>query len=429
MTTRRFITAFLRFCLRLFYRRVEVIGAAQVPDGAVVFAANHPNGLVDPLFVLCFAPLAVSFLGKAPLFRYPVIGWFVRTFDTIPVNRRQDGTTGSNAETFARAREVLRRHGSIAIFPEGTTHDDPQLRMLKTGAARIALGAGMEELTIVPTGIYYTAKHAFRSAALVVFGKPFRVRPVVCDSGEPPAADVLQVTSEIEAGLDRVTLQADSHAALDLIARAEDIFSGDERQTLAQEFDIRRRFTEGYHFLRERDPARLEALESKIARFEAELRRARLEVHELRPTVDVTRLFRLLVLLPLAAAGIVSHYVTYRLVDALSHRFAKGEGNQLATIKFIAALAFYPLTYACFATLAGIRQGALAAVATLLLVPFTGYIALRALEELDDVVGDLRAVVHGLFRGYGHRRLIVQRDSIRDEILAVAREMSASAHN
>ena len=91
---------------------------------------------------------------------------------------------------------------------------------------------------------------------------------------------------------------------------------------------------------------------------------------------------------------------------------------------FIAALAFYPLTYALLTTLAGLRWGALAAVATLLLVPFTGYVALRTLEELDDVVGDLRAVVHSLFRRYGHRRLIVQRDAIRDEMLAVAREMS-----
>lgn len=430
MTTRHLVTAFLRLCLRLFYRRIEVIGATQVPEGAVIFAVNHPNGLVDPLFVLSFAPLPVSFLGKAPLFGYPVIGWFVRAFDTIPVYRRQDGTSGSNAETFARAREVLGRHGSIAIFPEGTTHDDPQLRALKTGAARIALGASVDELTIVPTGIYYTAKHAFRSSALVAFGRPFRVRTIACDpSGEPPAAEVLRVTAEIEAGLDRVTVQADSHAAFDLIARAEDIFSGDERQPLAQEFDLRRRFTEGYHFLRERDPQRLEALQSKIARFEAELSRARLEVHELRPSIGAARMFRLLVLLPLAAAGIVSHYLTYRLVDALSHRFSNGEGNLVATVKFIAALAFYPLTYALLAALAGLRWGALAAIATLVVVPFTGYVALRTLEELDDVVGDLRAVAHSIFRGYGHRRLIVQRDAIRDEILAVAREMSGSAHN
>ena len=66
---RRAITAFFRFCLRIFFRRIELLGMERVPSSrAVVFAVNHPNGLVDPLFLLCFAPARVSFLAKAPLF-------------------------------------------------------------------------------------------------------------------------------------------------------------------------------------------------------------------------------------------------------------------------------------------------------------------------------------------------------------------------
>ncbi|MEP6744311.1 MAG: lysophospholipid acyltransferase family protein, partial [Gemmatimonadota bacterium] len=161
------ITRFFCFCLRIFFRRIEVMGRKRVPDqGPVVFAVNHPNGLVDPLFVMCSAGRPVSFLAKAPILKYPVVGWIARIFETIPVYRKEDQTDGSNEEMFARARTVLRGGGSIAIFPEGTTHDDPQLRELKTGAARIALGAGLGEISVIPTGIYYTAKHVFRSAAL-----------------------------------------------------------------------------------------------------------------------------------------------------------------------------------------------------------------------------------------------------------------------
>ena len=177
---RRALTAFFRSMLRLFFRRIEIVGLDDVPsDQPVIFAANHPNGLVDPLFILCFAPRPVSFLAKAPLFRYPIIGYLVRVLDAIPVYRKQDNTSGSNRETFGRARDVLRRGGSIAIFPEGTTHSDSRLRELKTGAARIALGAEMESIAIVPTGIYYTAKQTFRSEALAWFGTPI-------DSGGPP---------------------------------------------------------------------------------------------------------------------------------------------------------------------------------------------------------------------------------------------------
>lgn len=422
---RRAITAFFRLCLRIFFRRIELVGLERIPDrGPVIFAVNHPNGLVDPLFLLCFAARPVSFLAKAPLFRYPVIGWFVRTFDAIPVYRKQDKTAGSNRETFARARELLRGEGGIAIFPEGTTHDDPRLRELKTGAARIALGAQVDDLVIIPTGIYYTAKHLFRSAALVVYGEPLRVTPApVDDEAEPPRDEVERLTAAIDAGLDSVTLQADSHAALELIARAEEIFTADEHQPLSEELDLRRRFIEGYHYLRERDPARLERLESAIARFDAELRRARLDVHELKPEIDAKRLFRVLVLLPIALAGAVVSYVPYWLVGFLSRRLSKGEPNMVATMKFIAALLLYPLTYLAIAVAIGLAAGIAWGIATIVILPLLGYVALRVLEDLDDIIGDLRAIAHRIFRKRGYAQLVEQRRAILKEMWDVAREI------
>jgi 1-acyl-sn-glycerol-3-phosphate acyltransferase len=425
---RRAVTAFFRFCLRVFFRRIELLGLERVPEGAVVFAVNHPNGLVDPLFLLCFAPKPVSFLAKAPLFRYPIIGWIVRALDTIPVVRKQEGITGSvaeaNAEMFRRARKILQRGGGIAIFPEGTTHDDPQLRELKTGAARIALGANVASMTVVPIGIYYTAKHVFRSSALVLFGEPIQVRTMATE-GEPPVDGVEKLTAAIDAGLDAVTLQAESHAALDLIARAEDIFTADDDQPLIEEFDMRRRFLEGYHYLCKTDPARLMKLQHSIRRFEAQLRRAKLEVHELEPAIDARRLFRVIVLLPLAIVGAIIHWPTFRLVDALAKRFAKGESSVLATMKFLAALALYPLTYIAFALWAGWVFGPVVGFVTLMAAPVFGYIALRVLEETDEVIGDIRALLHRIFRSYGYSRLVTRRAAIRDELLNVAREMGS----
>lgn len=425
---RRPITAFFRFCLRIFFRRIELMGLERVPDrGAVVFAVNHPNGLVDPLFLLCFAPAPVSFLAKAVLFGYPIIGSIIRAFDAIPVYRKGESGGRSlaemNAEMFARAHELLQRGGGIAIFPEGTTHDDPQLRELKTGAARIALGANVAAI-VIPTGIYYTAKHAFRSSALVLFGEPIQVEPLSV-SGEPPPEEVDRLTAAIDAGLDAVTLQAESHAALNLISRAEDIFSSDDEQPLVEEFDMRRRFLEGYHYLARHDPHRLTKLQHSMARLEAELRRAKLDVHELQPRVDARRLFRVLILLPLALIGAALHWPTYRLVDALAKRFAKGEGSMLATMKFLAALAFYPLTYIALAVLAawGLGFGLVAGGVTLIATPALGYLTLRVFEDTDDVIGDLRALLHRMFRKYGYSRLVVLRSAIREELLNVAREM------
>ena len=414
---RKAITAFLRFCLKVFYRRIELAGLDRVPDGPVIFAINHPNGLVDPLFVLCFAPRPVSFLAKAPLFNYPIIGWFARMFEGIPVYRKQDRTPGSNRETFARAREVLRNGGSIAIFPEGTTHDDPQLRELKTGVARIALGAGLDELFVVPTGIYYTAKHVFRSEAMAVFGEAIRVPRALGSSGpredEPPADEVEMLTATIDEGLDAVTLQAESQAALELIARAEDIFTADESQPLAEELELRRRFIEGYHYLRAHDPARLARLESAIAQLAAELRRAKLDPHDLAPRLEPARVLRILILLPLALIGAIPNWPAYRLIGFIARRLSKGEGAMIATIKFLAAFALYPLTWIALATFIGIRFGAVWAIASLIVVPILAYIALRVFEDIDDVIGDVRGLMFA-------PRLSARRQAIREEILAVA---------
>jgi 1-acyl-sn-glycerol-3-phosphate acyltransferase len=104
---RRVIVALLRFALRIYFRRIEVTGLEHVPhDDPVIFVLNHPNALVDPVFLLCLAPRQVSFLAKAPLFRYPVIGYLVKELDSLPVYRRQDEGEDITAR-LASARKVF----------------------------------------------------------------------------------------------------------------------------------------------------------------------------------------------------------------------------------------------------------------------------------------------------------------------------------
>src|SRR5207244_1334428 len=112
---RTLVRAVFGLVLRVFFRRIEVSGSAHVPArGPVMFVLNHPNGLVDPAFLLCLAPRRVSFLAKAPLFRMPVIGFFCRAFDAIPVSRRQDAgfDPAQNRQTFGVARAVLASGGA-----------------------------------------------------------------------------------------------------------------------------------------------------------------------------------------------------------------------------------------------------------------------------------------------------------------------------
>ncbi|MCA1620318.1 MAG: lysophospholipid acyltransferase family protein [Acidobacteria bacterium] len=453
---RRAIKVVLLFALRVFFRRVEVVGRERVPrEGACLFVLNHPNALVDPALLLCHAPRRVSFLAKSPLFRTPVIGFFVRALDSIPVYRRQDeggDTSSRNRETFERAAALLRRGGTIAICPEGASHSEPYLLPLKSGAARIALGAvsagggGALDLKIVPAGLYYTAKATFRSGALLYFGEPIHVEPVEpAPDGEPPREAVRALSARVAEAMRALTLNADRHEALQMVARAERIFSSadegeDEARSLERELRRRRRFVEAYAFHRRHSPARLGVLEGRITAYEEELRQAGLEdPRQLSPSTVAAyaRVRRLLarvalfvVLLPFALLGAALHYPAYTLAGILATRFAREYDDVLSTFKIAAALLLFPLTWGLLAFALYGWAGWWGVVATLALAPLTGFVALRTREEFGRFVAGTRAALFFIRERSFFRRLLEERRRIRRELLDLGDEYerAAAAH-
>jgi glycerol-3-phosphate O-acyltransferase/dihydroxyacetone phosphate acyltransferase len=430
--------------VRIFFRRVAVIGAEHVPpSGPVLFVLNHPNSLVDPLFLLGLAPRRVVFLAKEPLFRIPVIGWLTRSMGSIPVYRRQDGAdTSQNRRTFEKVWEELARGGAIALFPEGVSHSDPKVRPFKTGTARMALGAASLNaslpVSIVPAGLYYTAKVRFRSSAVLCFGDSVAVpsRPLGPE-GEPHPDDVRALTARLEHSLAQVTLQADQEEALRLVARAERVFSsvhgpGTQDRDLARQFELRQRFLRGYTQLKDRAPARLEAVEHLLARYDAELIAAGLAPEHmlgsrLTPamvTRNATIAVVTLVLLAVPAViGIIIHFPGYQLLIPLITRAANVQRDVVATAKIFAAAAAFPLTWLVLGTLAWTRLGAGFGIATVIAAPCCGYAALLFMEGLDRLVGSARGLALRLFRPMAFKRLEAQRRRIRDEILALDAEI------
>jgi 1-acyl-sn-glycerol-3-phosphate acyltransferase len=443
---RRIITVVLSFALRVFFRRVEVVGRERVPrGGAVMFVLNHPNGLVDPAFLLCYAPRRVSFLAKSTLFRIPVVGFFVRRLDSIPVYRKEDDgvDVSRNKETFEHSHALLKRGGTIAICPEGKSHSEPSLQPLKSGAARIALGAASAgealDMKVVPAGLYYPAKTSFRSGALLYFGEPIEVAPVALDErGEPPREAVRELSDRLAESLRSLTLNADRHEALAVIARAERIFSseeepaGEEGWSLERELRRRRRFVEGYAFHREHSARRLEELEARVHQYEEELRHAGIEDprHLSTSTVSrygrawtlVARVLLFLIVAPLALAGALLHYPAYTLAGLLATKLSQSYEDVLSTFKIMAAMLLFPLTWIALAATVYAFAGWRWSLAALLFAPVAGYAALRTREEFDRFVAGTRAVLFFIRERRFFKQLLDERRAIRKEILALGSE-------
>ena len=62
----RFVRFYVQLGLYFYAKKIRVVGIKNVPKkGAVLFAVNHPNGLLDPLIVTTNNPRGSYFLVKA----------------------------------------------------------------------------------------------------------------------------------------------------------------------------------------------------------------------------------------------------------------------------------------------------------------------------------------------------------------------------
>lgn len=430
----RLVQAVISVALRLFFRRIETSRADLVPEsGALIFVLNHPNGLIDPGLVFAAMPRRISFLAKSTLFRLPVAGWLLRTVEALPLYRRADAgeDVSQNLRTFEACRRLLLRGRCVALFPEGLSHSAPKLQPVKTGAARIALGAAVPGLKIVPVGLYYTSKTSFRGEALLRFGEPLEVPSVEPDEqGEPPRDAVRELSARIEEALLGVTLNVETEEQLDAARKAERLFSSvyeglNMKLPLAERFDFLRGLS-AQLFARLSAARDMESLRRRINRHEAELERIGIAPENLSLSRHsrwyvlrhfLLRASVLLLLLPLTVVGALLHLPAYLMCTLLARLFPRHGVDEIGpTVKILAAMLLMPLTWLVVSVWVFVRWGWPAALVALPLSVVCGYVALRSLEELYDMRGWFKAVLLLVRRRQLFLRLLIERRALQDEM-------------
>ena len=123
-------------------------GEENVPrEGGAILAINHVGYLDFALVGTAALPANryVRFMAKKEIFNNKLAGPLMRGMHHICVDR------SNGSASFVAALRALRGGEIIGIFPEGTISVSFEIKELKSGAVRLAMGAGVP---VIPTVIW-----------------------------------------------------------------------------------------------------------------------------------------------------------------------------------------------------------------------------------------------------------------------------------
>ncbi len=163
---------FFRTVFKLYFGW-RVYNPERVPsEGPVILASNHASFL-DPPLVGAGLKRGINYLARENLFRFPVMGWVLRNWQVVPVDREGGGARGLKA-----ILDRLLDGGAIILFPEGTRTRDGKLQPARSG---IGLTVIKSDAPLVPVRVFGTFEAYGRQMRFprprrvaVKYGQPMR---------------------------------------------------------------------------------------------------------------------------------------------------------------------------------------------------------------------------------------------------------------
>ncbi len=169
--------------------------ASHLPrEGGMLLVSNHVS-YADVIAVgryIIWSGRWPRYLGKAELWKTPVVGWFARKCHQIPVLRN----TAQARDALAPAQAALERGECVGIYPEGGRTRDPDLwpQTARTGVARLALATGVP---VIPTANWGT--HQIMPGRRLTWPRLWPRKTIHVVMGEPVDLADLHGRTDVEA--------------------------------------------------------------------------------------------------------------------------------------------------------------------------------------------------------------------------------------
>ncbi|CAI5756766.1 unnamed protein product [Candida verbasci] len=273
----------------------------------------------------------------------------------------------------------------LGIFPEGGSHDRPDLLPLKPGVALMALGAVTEQInqyqggldyitpvSVVPVGLNYFHPHKFRSRVVVEFGKPIVVAEAMGQEYiKNSRSTVDKLLKIITLGLKEVTVTCDDYDTLMVLQAARRLYTSTNRESIPTPMvvEMNRRLIKGYEkYKNEPDVIKLRDM---VTDYNRRLLRLNLHDHQVESIqklnnfdtfwMFISRLIKFSIFMGLSLPGIFLFspvFITARRIskkkakEALESSVVKIKAKDvLGTWKILVAMVFAPCLYIFYSIL------------------------------------------------------------------------------
>lgn len=444
----------LGLALGFYFRRIERFHAERVPrTGPILLTANHPNSVTDPFVIGASLPRKVNFMATVQMFRIAPLKWLLTRCGVIPVNRVKDDPKAMRSvmDTFEAVYRVLEQGEAVALFPEGITHDDPQLKEVKSGAARMALElehrhSGKLGLQIAPVGLTFSAKELYRSEALVNFGEPIRAADFLTDYETQRKECIRKLSAEIEARIQALILHIPDLEQARVIAAVKRLYLerlqvGDQvvensATPRAEELAVTQRISAVVQQVYHEQPEVSRAFTARLNRYETWLARLRIsdaelaqfQNHGVRLRRNLVKALLGFVLLPLAAYGWMFRLPPVLVITWAVHKFANPNIRkaQVSTATIVAGVIAFGLFYSLFIGMCHWEFGWPTSLWFGLSLPVTGLIAHYYWRSAKALGAAARTSFILLRAPSAAKRLIAMRRALVAEIEAAHQGLAAA---
>jgi len=268
----------MKITVGIFFRSITVRNKELIPaKGPLLILANHPSTFMDPIVIATLINRKVYFLAKGELFKSKFTRWLLPKFNMIPVYRKQDNPDlmNKNEDTFNKCFEHLEKGGAILMFPEGISITERKLKPIKTGAARIALGAEAKNnfelgVQITNIGLNYENPHRFNRDLFVNINKPIDCKNYEQEYKSDGIKAVQLLTNEITLQLEKIVIDIEDKKTDELVASIETLYKNAIRQTAenkedkSSDFLITKNIIEVVNYYSVIDPQKVLAMKNRL---------------------------------------------------------------------------------------------------------------------------------------------------------------------